>query len=94
MHQRKKMMFDMADAFVALPGGLGTMDEMFEMLTWSSLGYHSKPCIFLNVNGYYNSLLLFLDFATRQNFIKREHRVMALAENSVSGLMNRLLAQQ
>ena len=71
MHQRKAKMADRADAFVALPGGLGTLDEFFEVLTWAQLGIHSKPCLLLNTDGYFDDLLRFLDVAQDQHFIQR-----------------------
>lgn len=80
MHERKQMMFDLADAFVALPGGLGTLDEIFEVLTWAQLGYHAKPYGLLNVCGYYDGLLGFLDHAVAQHFVKPEHRAMLVVE--------------
>jgi uncharacterized protein (TIGR00730 family) len=73
MHERKQMIFDLSDGFVALPGGLGTLDEVFELLTWTQLGLHKKPCGILNVCGYYNHLLKFLDYAVVEMFIKQEH---------------------
>ncbi len=69
MHQRKTRMFELSDAFVALPGGFGTMDEMFEMLTWAQLGLHRYPCAFLNVRGYYNALRGMVDHMVDEGFI-------------------------
>lgn len=71
MHQRKAKMADRADAFVALPGGLGTLDEFFEVLTWAQLEIHHKPCLLLNTDGYFDDLLRFLDVAQKQHFIQR-----------------------
>lgn len=76
MHQRKAMMADNADAFVALPGGLGTLEEYFEVLTWAQLGIHNKPCGLLNVDGYFDPLITFLDSAVRARFVRAEHRSM------------------
>jgi uncharacterized protein (TIGR00730 family) len=73
MHQRKARMMDLSDAFIAMPGGLGTLEELFEALTWLQLGLHSKPCAVLNVSGYYNKLLDFLDHASQQGFAKQSH---------------------
>ena len=70
MHERKKKMFDLSDGFMALPGGLGTMEEFLEVLTWSQLGLHSKPCGLLNTGGYYIKLLDFIDFAVSQRFMR------------------------
>lgn len=90
LQQRKQQMFDLADAFIALPGGFGTLDEIFEMLTWSQLGYHVKPCGFLNVSGYFNDLLNFLDYSQSQGFVKPEDRRLALAADNIPVLVARL----
>lgn len=76
MHERKKMMYDKSDAFLSLPGGMGTLDEMFEILTWSQLKLHNKPCFLYNFQGYYDSLLDYLRHANREGFIKHEHLAM------------------
>lgn len=73
MHERKLKMAELADAFVALPGGVGTMEEIFEVITWTQLGIHSKPCGFLDVDRYYSTLFEFLDQMAEQRFIKKEH---------------------
>jgi uncharacterized protein (TIGR00730 family) len=73
MHERKALMAQEADAFVALPGGFGTLDEFFEILTWAQLGIHAKPCLLVNTAGYFNQLLGFLEFAVDQGFLKREN---------------------
>lgn len=73
MHQRKKMMYDRSDAFLSLPGGMGTLDEMFEILTWSQLKIHSKPCFIYNTKGFYDSLLGFLKHSNQEGFIKDQH---------------------
>jgi uncharacterized protein (TIGR00730 family) len=90
MHERKKLMFELADAFVALPGGLGTLDELFEVLTWAQLGYHEKPYGLLNACGFYNGLLGFLDHAVAQRFIKPEHRSMLVVETTPPALLDGL----
>ena len=74
MHQRKTRMYELSDAFVALPGGFGTMDEMFEMLTWAQLGLHSYPCAFLDVRGFYRSLAATMDHMVAEGFVKAEQR--------------------
>jgi len=74
MHERKMMMANLADAFVALPGGLGTLDELFEILAWAQLGIHSKPVGLLNTVGYYDMLASFLDHVERENFLRLNHR--------------------
>lgn len=74
MHQRKTRMYELSDAFVALPGGFGTMDEMFEMLTWAQLGLHCYPCAFLDVRGYYRSLSAMVDHMVGEGFVKPGQR--------------------
>lgn len=74
MHDRKKMMYDLSDAFLILPGGMGTLDELFEILTWKQLGLHSKPIAILNINNYYDHLLAFLNNAVEKGLIKTEDR--------------------
>jgi len=88
MHERKQMMYDLSDAFVALPGGFGTLEEMSEILTWAQLGLHSKPCGLINVNGYFDLLLSFLDSAVTNGFIKQIHRDMLLVSDSTKGLLS------
>jgi uncharacterized protein (TIGR00730 family) len=88
MHERKKMMFDLSDGFIALPGGFGTMEEVFEVLSWAQLGYHDKPCGMINVCGYYNGIIDFLEHSVSQQFIKRAHREMILIDNHPDGLLN------
>lgn len=80
MHERKKMMFDLSDGFIALPGGIGTIEEIFEILTWAQLGFHTKPCGLLNICGYYNSILEFLDNSVNQQFVKQEHRDILMVD--------------
>lgn len=85
MHQRKALMADLSDAFIALPGGWGTLDEMFEILTWAQLGLHRKPCGLLNVQGYFDQLLAFLDHTVEQGFVRREYRsLLAVAAGSAA----------
>lgn len=76
MHERKAMMADLADGFVGLPGGLGTMEEFFEVVTWSQLGIHEKPAVLLNVRGYYDLVGRFLDHAVDEGFLLSEHRAL------------------
>lgn len=73
MHQRKQLMYDNADAFLSLPGGMGTLDEMFEVLTWAQLKYHSKPSYIFNFEGFYDSLLSYLKHSNGEGFVKNEH---------------------
>ena len=74
MHERKAAMADRADAFIALPGGFGTFDELFEVITWTQLGIHDKPCGILNVNGFFDPLIDMMDDATEKGFVRHEHR--------------------
>lgn len=91
MHERKAKMAALADGFISLPGGLGTLEEMFEVLTWAQLGFHGKPCGLLNVGGFYNDLLSFLDTANEEGFMRREHRELLIAETDTDQLLARLL---
>jgi uncharacterized protein (TIGR00730 family) len=87
MHERKQMMADLADGFIALPGGIGTLEELFEVLTWLQLGLHSKPIGLLNVAGFWDSLLVFLDQLVAQRFLKQEHRAMLLVADELPELL-------
>lgn len=89
MHQRKAMMADLSDAFIALPGGLGTLEEIFEIWTWAQLGLHAKPVGFLNVNDFYTPLLEFLDRAVSSQFVRPQHRAIAIIENNAETLLSR-----
>ena len=93
MLERKTLMAELSDAFIALPGGFGTLDELFEMLTWTQLGFQRKPCGLLNVAGYYDGLTGFLDHAVAQRFVMREHRDMLLVEKDPAALLERLRSQ-
>ncbi|MEP1584835.1 MAG: TIGR00730 family Rossman fold protein [Marinobacter sp.] len=90
MHERKALMADMADAFVALPGGPGTMDEIFEAWTWGQLGYHSKPCAFYNVDGYYDDLLAFIRKMSGAGFLKPEYAEMVIVADQPVDLVTAL----
>jgi uncharacterized protein (TIGR00730 family) len=90
MHERKARMADLSDAFVALPGGIGTLDEIFEMLTWAQLGLHGKPCAFLNVAGFYDPLLAFLDRIVEYRFLPPDHRKLFLVDDEPARLLTRL----
>lgn len=90
MHDRKALMADLSDASLALPGGLGTLEEIFEIITWGQLGIHQKPCGFLNVAGYYDQLIGFLDYAAGQQFIKPEHRATILVDDDDGRLLERM----
>ena len=90
MHQRKAMMNELSDAFIALPGGFGTLEEFFEILTWSQLGIHDKPCGLLNVSGYFDRLLSMLDHAAEERFVRPPHRELVIAETDASAMLQRL----
>jgi hypothetical protein len=90
MHERKALMAERADAFVALPGGLGTLEELFEVLTWGQLGLHAKPCALLNSAGYYDPLIGFLDQAHGHGFVQRRHRDMLLIDTDPARLLDRI----
>ena len=89
MHERKAMMADLADAFIALPGGLGTLEEIFEIWTWAQLGLHAKPLGFLDINGYYTPLMQFLDGAVQAKFVREPHRAIAIIEKDPAALLKR-----
>lgn len=90
MLERKALMAELSDVFIALPGGLGTLDELFEMLTWSQLGIHRKPCALLDVDDYYGKLAEFLDHAVAQRFITPQHRAMLIVERDAETVLDRL----
>ena len=90
MHERKALMADLSDAFIALPGGFGTFEEFCEIVTWSQLGLHAKPCGILNVLGYYSSLIAMFDHAVQERFLKPENRALVLAQGSVAELLQAL----
>lgn len=89
MHERKALMAELSDAFVALPGGWGTFEELFEMLTWAQLGIHEKPCGVLNVAGYYDHLSLFLQHAMDERFVRQEYKPMMIMEQQPDVLLER-----
>jgi uncharacterized protein (TIGR00730 family) len=89
MHERKALMADLADAFIALPGGLGTLEEIFEIWTWAQLGLHAKPLGFLDVNGFYAPLMQFLDRAVRELFLRERHRAIAVIDSDPEALLKK-----
>lgn len=94
MHERKARMADLSDGFIALPGGWGTFEEIFEMLTWAQLGHHEKPCGLVNVESYYDELFSFLDKAIEQKFVKEAFRPMMMMEESPARLLDRFSVYQ
>lgn len=94
MHARKTLMADRADAFVALPGGIGTLEELFEVWTWSQLGFHEKPCGVLNVEGYFDALIGFIDQAVDEQFLRPAHREILFVDRHPRALLDRLSAYE
>ena len=94
MHERKALIAELSDGFVALPGGIGTLEEFFEIWTWAQLGVHEKPCGLLNIAGYFDPLLAFLDRAVEEKFVREVHRSMVIVENDPVALLYRLEAYQ
>ena len=92
MHQRKSQMADMSDGFIALPGGIGTLEGFFEILTWGQLGIHAKPAGILNVEGYFDGLTGFLDHAVREGFLTQQHRDHIIVESDPIQLLERMEA--
>ncbi|MFL6861991.1 MAG: TIGR00730 family Rossman fold protein [Allosphingosinicella sp.] len=92
MHERKAKMTDLCDGFVALPGGIGTFDELFEAWTWNALGYHAKPFALLNVSGFWDGLVDFLDHATRSGFMSQARRDQLIVSDGIGDVLDRLAA--
>ncbi|GAB6012899.1 LOG family protein [Viscerimonas tarda] len=90
MHERKAKMSELCDGIIALPGGFGTMEELFEMLTWAQLSLHKKPIALLNIDGYYDSLLLFMKNMIEKGFLKDEYRKMLLVSDKVSAILRQM----
>ena len=90
MHERKQMMADLSDGFIALPGGYGTFEEFCEVITWSQLGIHPKPCGLLNAVGYYDALLAMFDHGVAEGFIRPQHRALVLTEADPGSLIERM----
>jgi uncharacterized protein (TIGR00730 family) len=94
MHERKALMADLSDGFIALPGGIGTLEEFCEVLTWAQLGMHAKPCGLVNVDGYFDQLIAFLDHGVGERFFRPEHRAMVLIAAEPAGLLDRFADYQ
>jgi uncharacterized protein (TIGR00730 family) len=90
MHERKARMAELADAFIALPGGFGTLDELFEILTWAQLGLHGKPCGLIDFDGYYAPLVAWADSAVRAGFVRPAHRKLLMVDTDMTRLLDRL----
>jgi hypothetical protein len=91
MHERKAMMAELSDAFVAMPGGFGTFEECFEVVTWAQLGLHVKPCALLNVEGYYDPLIALIDHAVKEGFISSTHQQLLLSGSDTHQLLDKLV---
>jgi uncharacterized protein (TIGR00730 family) len=89
MHERKALMAELSDGFIAMPGGIGTLEEFFEVLSWAQLGLHDKPCGLLNVGGYYDHLIRFLDHAVTDDFVKLKHRALMMVEREPAKMLDR-----
>ena len=87
MHERKAMMAQLSDGFIALPGGIGTLEEIIEVFTWHQIGYHNKPCAFLNTNGYYDKLFDFIDHSVSEGFLSQEQRDELIISDKIQELM-------
>ena len=94
MHERKALMAELSDGFIALPGGLGTIEEFFEVVTWAQLGIHLKPCGLLNINHYYDRLIDFLDHTVNEKFVELEHRSMILIDENSEKLLQKFETYQ
>jgi uncharacterized protein (TIGR00730 family) len=94
MHERKAMMSELADGFIALPGGWGTLEEIFEMLTWAQLGFHEKPCGLMNVEGYFDGLIAFLENSFTQKFVKELYRPLLMTSDQPAELLDRFAVYQ
>ncbi len=90
MHQRKTILNDLSDAFIAMPGGFGTMEELFEMLTWAQLGLHKKPIAILNVNGFYDDLLAMIQSMVEKGFLRKENQQMLLCSDNIEDLIEQI----
>ena len=94
MHERKLLMSELCDGVIALPGGFGTLDELFEMLTWAQLGLHQKPIALYNIDGYFNDLIQFIDKVNASGFISTIHRSMLIVDDNVESLLNKMTNYQ
>jgi uncharacterized protein (TIGR00730 family) len=90
MHERKAMMAELSDGFIAMPGGMGTLEELFEMLTWAQLGIHAKPVALLNVNGFYDGLASFVQHQQAEGFVRAAHAALMMVESTPQAVVRRL----
>lgn len=91
MHERKAKMAELCDGMIALPGGFGTLEELFEVLTWAQLSLHKKPVAILNINGYYDHLILFIDKMVESGLLKEEYRTMLIIDNNIENLLEEMM---
>ncbi|MDE2430528.1 MAG: TIGR00730 family Rossman fold protein, partial [Burkholderiales bacterium] len=94
MHERKAMMAELSDAFIAMPGGIGTLEELFEVFTWSQLGFHEKPIGLLNINGFYDRLISFLEHTVEQGFLRATHKDLLCADADPVRLLQKFATYQ
>jgi uncharacterized protein (TIGR00730 family) len=94
MHERKAMMEDLSEGFIAMPGGFGTLEEFCEILTWAQLGFHRKPCGILNVDGYYDAMLAFFDYTVTEGFVRPINRAAIVVENTPTNMVSTILTYQ
>ncbi len=90
MHERKAMMAELSDGFISIPGGAGTMDEMFEIWTWGMLGWHDKPSALMNVEGYYDDLIKFLDKTAEEGFVRKAHREIRIIDSDAKSILDQM----
>lgn len=93
MHERKALMADLSDGFIALPGGVGTLEEVTEVMTWAQIGYHDKPCAFLNTEGYYDHFMSFFDHMEKEGFLYKPMHEQAIVEREVDPMLKRLIGK-
>lgn len=93
MHERKAMMYSISDAFICLPGGIGSLDELLEVFTWLQLGYHSKPVLLLNINGFYNDLIRQFELMVAEGFLKRSHLSNLIVKDDIDNLLDEIFTK-
>ncbi len=92
MHERKALMYSMSDAFICMPGGIGSLDELMEVFTWLQLGYHSKPVLLLNINGFYDNLIKQFEFMVAEGFLMKSHLSNLIVKNNLDNILNELFS--
>ena len=94
MHERKALMYSMSDAFICLPGGIGSLEELLEVFTWLQLGYHSKPVLVLNINGFYNNLIKQFEIMVEEGFLKESHLANLIVKENLDNLLNEIFSAE